>query len=88
MFIYYSIYFSLGYGYEPLPSTSHIEEENDQMTNELKDKIHALKSLSIDISTEVKYQDKMLRDMVSNNHELFQNIVPTFSSLIDVFFIG
>ncbi|XP_058810015.1 uncharacterized protein LOC131675162 [Phymastichus coffea] len=52
-----------GYGYEPLPSTSHVEEENDQMANELKDKIHALKSLSIDISTEVKYQDKMLRDM-------------------------
>ena len=55
------------YGYEPLPSTSsqYLEEENDRMADELKDKIHALKSLSIDISTEVKYQDKMLRDMVS-----------------------
>ncbi|XP_011505321.1 PREDICTED: BET1 homolog [Ceratosolen solmsi marchali] len=53
------------YGYEPLPSTSSnsLEEENDRMTDELKDKIHALKSLSIDIGTEVKYQDKMLRDM-------------------------
>jgi len=53
-----------GYGYEPVPSTSYsLEDENDRMTDELKDKITALKSLSIDISTEVKYQDKMLRDM-------------------------
>ena len=59
--------FSGGYGYEPLPSTSHntMEDENERMTEELKDKIHALKSLSIDIGTEVKYQDKMLKGMVS-----------------------
>jgi len=42
-----------------------MEAENEKMTEELKDKIHALKSLSIDIGTEVKYQDKMLRSMVS-----------------------
>jgi len=57
-----------GYSYEPLPSTSThnaMEDENERMTEELKDKIHALKSLSIDIGTEVKYQDKMLRSMVS-----------------------
>jgi hypothetical protein len=35
------------------------------MTDELKNKIHALKTLSIDIGTEVKYQDTILRDMVS-----------------------
>lgn len=35
------------------------------MTDELRDKIHALKSLSIDIGTEVKYQDKLLHDMVN-----------------------
>ncbi|KAL0107962.1 hypothetical protein PUN28_014903 [Cardiocondyla obscurior] len=55
-----------GYGYEPLPSTSThnvVEDENERMTEELKDKIHALKSLSIDIGHEVKYQDKMLKDM-------------------------
>jgi len=55
-----------GYGYEPLPSTSThnvMEDESERMTEELKDKIHALKSLSIDIGTEVKYQDKMLRGM-------------------------
>ncbi|KAG7206754.1 hypothetical protein KM043_000676 [Ampulex compressa] len=55
-----------GYGYEPVPTTSShnpIEDENDRMADELKDKIHALKSLSIDIGTEVKYQDKMLRGM-------------------------
>lgn len=54
------------YSYEPLPSTSThnaLEDENERMTEELKDKIHALKSLSIDIGTEVKYQDKELRSM-------------------------
>lgn len=58
-----------GYGYEPVPSTStshdHLLEENDYRAEELKDKIHALKSLSIDIGQEVKYQDKLLRGMVS-----------------------
>ncbi|KAH0955252.1 hypothetical protein HN011_000032 [Eciton burchellii] len=54
------------YNYEPLPNTSNhntMEDENERMTEELKDKIHALKSLSIDIGTEVKYQDKMLGSM-------------------------
>ncbi|XP_029165773.1 BET1 homolog isoform X2 [Nylanderia fulva] len=54
------------YSYEPLPSTSAhnaLEDENERMTGELQDKIHALKSLSIDIGTEVKYQDKVLRSM-------------------------
>ncbi|CAB0038603.1 unnamed protein product [Trichogramma brassicae] len=58
-------FFLSGYGYQPLPtsSTHSLEQENDQMADELKDKINALKSLSIDISTEVKYQDRLLRDM-------------------------
>lgn len=55
-----------GYGYQPLSQfdgTSGVEEENEQMTQELKDKISTLKSLSIDIGHEVKYQDRILRDM-------------------------
>lgn len=67
--LFFYIIFTLGgYGYEPLPSTSTqsvVEDENERMTEELKDKIHALKSLSIDIGTEVKYQDKLLRSMVN-----------------------
>ncbi|XP_033352016.1 BET1 homolog [Bombus vosnesenskii] len=54
------------YAYEPLPTTSNdaeLEDENERMTDHLKDKIHALKSLSIDIGNEVEYQDKMLRGM-------------------------
>lgn len=53
------------YSYEPVPSTSHdaLEDENERMTDHLKDKIHALKSLSIDIGNEVQYQEKMLRGM-------------------------
>ncbi|CAH1977052.1 unnamed protein product [Acanthoscelides obtectus] len=50
--------------YEPVPQSSNeIEEENDRMTNDLKEKIGVLKSLSIDIGNEVKYQDKLLRDV-------------------------
>lgn len=49
--------------YEPLTQNSEIEEENDRMTVELKDKIGVLKSLSIDIGNEVKYQDRLLRDV-------------------------
>ncbi|XP_071863299.1 blocked early in transport 1 [Bombus fervidus] len=54
------------YAYEPVPTTSNhgdLEDENERMTDHLKDKIHALKSLSIDIGNEVEYQDKMLRGM-------------------------
>ncbi|CAG9834153.1 unnamed protein product [Diabrotica balteata] len=50
--------------YEPLPQTSNeIEDENDRMTNDLQEKIGVLKSLTIDIGNEVKYQDRLLRDV-------------------------
>ncbi|XP_019866606.1 BET1 homolog [Aethina tumida] len=50
--------------YEPLSQNSNeVEDENDRMTNELKEKIGALKSLSIDIGNEVRYQDKLLNDV-------------------------
>lgn len=58
-----------GYSYQPLsqsanqPSTSHdmLEDENERMAEELKGKVTALKSLTIDIGNEVRYQDKLLR---------------------------
>lgn len=55
-----------GHYYDPLPTQydgDALEEANEQMTTQLKDKIHALKSLSIDIGQEVKYQDKVLREL-------------------------
>lgn len=55
-----------GYNYEPVPqspSFDGIEAENEQLANELKDKIGALKSLTIDIGNEVRYQDKILNDL-------------------------
>ncbi|XP_061598659.1 BET1 homolog [Cololabis saira] len=39
------------------------EEENEHLQEGLKAKVNALKSLSIDIGTEVKYQNKILEDM-------------------------
>lgn len=63
---------SQGYNYQPLsqadgPSTSQgnqqdmLEHENERLAEELQGKIGALKSLTIDIGHEVRYQDKLLR---------------------------
>lgn len=40
-----------------------LEGENENAAEELKQKIGALKSLTIDIGNEVRYQDKLLRGM-------------------------
>jgi blocked-early-in-transport protein 1 len=53
----------IGRYYEPLPqygSADTLEEEKDAMTDELKDKVRMLKSLSLDIGDEVK---RLLREM-------------------------
>lgn len=60
-----------GYNYQPLsqngPGTSSgsshnmLEEDNERLAEELQGKIGALKSLTIDIGNEVRYQDKLLR---------------------------
>ncbi|XP_063042021.1 BET1 homolog [Engraulis encrasicolus] len=42
------------------------EEENEHLQEGLRAKVNALKHLSIDIGTEVKYQNKMLTDMDSD----------------------
>ncbi|CAG5891123.1 BET1 homolog [Menidia menidia] len=39
------------------------EEKNEHLQEGLRAKVEALKSLSIDIGTEVKYQNKMLDEM-------------------------
>lgn len=61
---------SQGYNYQQLPqsggggggSTADVlEEENERLASELQGKIGALKSLTIDIGNEVRYQDKLLR---------------------------
>ncbi|EDW76745.1 BET1 homolog [Drosophila tropicalis] len=60
------------YPYQPLnqqppgsSSSSHhpdsLEAENERAAEELTQKIGALKSLTIDIGNEVRYQDKLLR---------------------------
>lgn len=50
--------------YEPLSQNSNeIEDENERMTSELQEKIGVLKDLTIDIGNEIKYQDKMLRNV-------------------------
>ncbi|XP_076040708.1 BET1 homolog [Oratosquilla oratoria] len=50
------------YGQSP-GDQEYLEEDNEQMTSELKDKVKALKSLTIDIGVEVRNQNKMLDDM-------------------------
>ncbi|CAB3363399.1 Hypothetical predicted protein [Cloeon dipterum] len=48
------------YSFQP---HSPVEEENEQMTDQLKDKIGALRSLCIEMGTEVKYHNKLLTDI-------------------------
>lgn len=60
-----------GYNYQPLAQNASaaagggqhdmLEEENERLEAELQGKIGALKSLTIDIGDEVRYQDKLLR---------------------------
>ncbi|XP_030370425.1 BET1 homolog [Scaptodrosophila lebanonensis] len=59
------------YPYQPLnqqpassgsaPAHDSLEAENERAAEELKQKIGALKSLTIDIGNEVRYQDNLLR---------------------------
>uniref|UniRef100_A0A673K4C2 BET1 homolog n=1 Tax=Sinocyclocheilus rhinocerous TaxID=307959 RepID=A0A673K4C2_9TELE len=42
------------------------EEENENLREGLRTKVNSLKHLSIDIGNEVKYQNKMLGEMVSD----------------------
>lgn len=57
-----------GYGYQPVPTSSGgshtdmLETENEQMSEDLKQKIGALKNISIEIGNEVKYHNALLRD--------------------------
>lgn len=56
-----------GYSYQPLsqaperPRDDILEDENQRLADELQEKVGALKSLTIDIGHEVRYQDKLLR---------------------------
>ncbi|EEB20438.1 conserved hypothetical protein [Pediculus humanus corporis] len=49
--------------YQPLPNsdrTNAIEEQNEELTEALGDKVHMLKSLTIDLGHEVKEHNKFL----------------------------
>ncbi|XP_066995056.1 BET1 homolog [Anabrus simplex] len=53
------------YGHQPnlYSAGNELEEENEKMTDELKEKINVLKSLSIDIGSEVKIHGQLLQAM-------------------------
>uniref|UniRef100_A0A7N5K0X1 Bet1 golgi vesicular membrane trafficking protein n=1 Tax=Ailuropoda melanoleuca TaxID=9646 RepID=A0A7N5K0X1_AILME len=46
---------------------SACEEENERLTESLRSKVTAIKSLSIEIGHEVKHQNKLLAEMVSGS---------------------
>ncbi|XP_006207692.1 BET1 homolog [Camelus dromedarius] len=52
------------YGY-PNSGYSACEEENERLTESLRSKVNAIKSLSIEIGHEVKHQNKLLAEMDS-----------------------
>lgn len=51
-----------GYNYEPVPQNGNndeLEAENEKMANDLKDKIGALKSLTIDIGNFIHFNSEI-----------------------------
>ena len=55
-----------------------LEERNEELEGELKGKISALKSLSIDIGVEVNEQNKLLKNMddhFDSTHSMFSNTI-------------
>ena len=55
-----------------------LEEDNEHLEGELKGKISALKSLSINIGEEVKEQNKFLKsmdDQFDSTHSMFGNTI-------------
>lgn len=55
-----------GHYYQPLSQYSDqdtVEQQNDALADELKGKVQMLKSLSLNIGDEVKYQDRLLREV-------------------------
>ena len=65
-------------GGQPFQGHESLEEQNEEMEDELKGKISALKTLSIDIGLEVQEQNKLLRNMDDNfdsSHSLFTNTI-------------
>ncbi|KAK6191546.1 BET1 homolog [Patella vulgata] len=49
------------YGYTP--TSQMLEDESQQLEDQLSSKVSALRTLTIDIGTEVRSQNKMLNDM-------------------------
>ncbi|XP_069947944.1 BET1 homolog isoform X4 [Cherax quadricarinatus] len=65
------------YAYDPYGSnsdTQRLAEESEEMTAHLKDKVKALKSLTIDIGTEVRSQNKMLNNMVKGPQRKYSEV--------------
>jgi len=51
------------YGNYGKSGSHYIEEENDQLTTQLRSKVKTLKSLTINIGEEVRSQNQLLNDM-------------------------
>uniref|UniRef100_A0A8D2BAA0 Bet1 golgi vesicular membrane trafficking protein n=1 Tax=Sciurus vulgaris TaxID=55149 RepID=A0A8D2BAA0_SCIVU len=59
---------------------SACEEENERLTESLRSKVTAIKSLSIEIGHEVKNQNKLLAEMVSGYDFNFKKFDLIFSN--------
>ena len=68
------------YGY-PNSGHSACEEENERLTESLRNKVTAIKSLSIESGHEVKHQNKLLAEMVSGYDFNFKKLDWIFSNL-------
>ena len=63
------------------PSASMYAEENQRLETDLSDKVNLLKSISINIGTEVKHQNKMLNEMGDDSNSLTNMLQGSMSRL-------
>lgn len=64
------------YGHE------HVEEENSKAEDELKGKIGALKSLSIDIGAEVREHNRLLKDVDDGFDSTLANLTNSIGKVL------
>lgn len=73
-----------GAGGSGLLGHESLEDRNQELEGELKGKISALKSLSIDIGMEVREQNRLLKDLddgFDSTHSIFSNTIGKIAKL-------
>ena len=67
--------------YRGSTNPSFLAEQNQKQEESLAEKVKSLKSISINIGEEVRYQNKMLSDMTDDSNSVFSMLTGSMSRL-------